>query len=170
MASGAGERREGEGESSLVDPHIEGFESRPSSRVMKTTADTTQENLQSELRHHGTSQTPPTSYKSRDSTKATPTGSALSHLTNDILTYSSQVSRATASAGGDGEDQSGSVSQSTWLPGHRDDVLRPVSPMAVNRVFKVVFLGELYVASLQVYTVRMVVRDIQTVGSFGRLE
>ena len=137
-AEGAGERKEAEGEFSL-DPHIEGFESRPPSRVLKTSADATRdENLHHELYQHYPSKAPPTGDPgSHDPhvTKATPTNSALSHLTNDILTYSNQVSRGTPAA-------TSSVSQSTWLP-PRNEVLRPSSPMAVNRVFKVVFLGEL---------------------------
>ncbi|CAI8006707.1 Ras and EF-hand domain-containing protein [Geodia barretti] len=135
-AEGTGERKEAEVEFSL-DPHIEGFESRPPSRVLKTSADATRDkNLHHELYQHDPSQAPPTDDPgSHDPhvTKATPTNSALSHLTNDILTYSSQVSRGTPAA-------TSSVSQSTWLP-NRNEVQRSSSPMAVNRVFKVVFLG-----------------------------
>ena len=124
-----------------LDPHIEGFESRPPSRVLKTSADTTRDDLHAELSQHDTSQEAPPTSSSRSHdphvTKATHADSALSHLTNDILTYSSQVSRATTG------DQTASVSQSTWLPVPRDEILRPSSPMAINRVFKVVFLGEL---------------------------
>ena len=140
-AEGTGERKEGEGEFSL-DPFSEGFESRPPSRVFKTSADTTQDdNLHKELSQHNPSQAPPTRSHDHHVTKATPTDSALSHLTNDILTYSSQASRGAVRTG----DQMTSVSQSTWLP-PREEPLRPSSPMAVNRVFKVVFLGKMAVA------------------------
>ena len=62
---------------------------------------------------------------------------ALTHLTNDILTYSSQVATTTQ------QEESGSVSKSKWLRSSSGDgIPRSASPMAVNRVFKVVFLGE----------------------------
>ena len=37
--------------------------------------------------------------------------------------------------------QDSSLSLSSWIP-RRDDLPRPSSPTAVNRVFKVIFLGE----------------------------
>ena len=129
------EREEGRGteeaqvEASL-DSQFEGFESRPSSRVvMKDNSDPTNDNLQKELAQQEHSQK-----ESHDShvTTSGHTDTALSHLTNDILTYSNQVAMTTAG---------NMATQSSWLP-PRDDALRPSSPMAVNRVFKVIFLGE----------------------------
>ena len=40
-----------------------------------------------------------------------------------------------------GKQDSSSLSLSSWIP-RREDLPRPSSPTAVNRVFKVIFLGE----------------------------
>ena len=142
-----GERKEGEGAANFhLDPRTNeleqsGFESRPSSVVMKGSFGGTLENtnLHTELFQRDTSPSGPD--KSRDThvtppddheTSPEPNNTALSHLTNDILTYSAQVSRTT----GD------NASQTPWLQSSQNEDLRPSSPMAVNRVFKVVFLGE----------------------------
>lgn len=162
------ERREGEGEpSSSLNPYIEGFESRPPSRVLKTTADTTRDNLQRELdpHHHSPSPArtdpftaPPSRSRDHHVTQATPTSSsaALSNLTDDIMTYSAQASRGT---GGVGDNSEISVSQSLWLPQRGEGGLHPPPPsttsspssslMTVNRVFKVVFLGQLILPCTQ---------------------
>lgn len=135
----ASERKEAEMEISL-DAQLEGFESRPPSRVMKKSVEETEANLHSELSQHDLPPShkipPPSSHDSHVTKKSKSTNSALSHLTNDILTYSNQVATAATTTTDD------SVSQSTWLRSSRNDVMRPSSPMAVNRVFKVVFLGK----------------------------
>ena len=146
------DREEGESEAEVMaslEVQLEGFESRPSSRVMKQpTSDATEGNLHEELSQH--EHTGKGGGRSRDSTPAKGGGShdnhvtesntstALSHLTNDILTYSSQVAMTTT-------DNTSSVSQSTWLPSSHDNALHPPSSssLTVNRVFKVVFLGQL---------------------------
>lgn len=142
-------REEGESEAEVtasLEVQLEGFESRPSSRVMKQIPDVTEGNLHEELTGNvhthksdgGRSRdhTPIKGGGSHDNhVPETNTSTALSHLTNDILTYSSQVAMTTT-------DNASSVSQSTWLPSSHGDTLRPSSPMAVNRVFKVVFLGQ----------------------------
>lgn len=108
---------------------------------MKGSFGGTQENanLHTELFQRDTSPSGPN--KSRDThvtpsddheTSPEPTNTALSHLTNDILTYSAQVSKTT----GD------NTSQTPWIQSSQNEDLRPSSPMAVNRVFKVVFLGK----------------------------
>lgn len=150
-----GERKGGEGAADFhLDPHTNeleqsGFESRPSSVVMKGSFSATQANtnLHTELfqrdpspsapdKSHDTHVTPSDDHE----TNPEPNNTALSHLTNDILTYSSQVSRTT----GD------NASQTPWLQSSQNEALRPSSPMAVNRVFKVVFLGKrFYDYSLQ---------------------
>ena len=140
-------RGEGEGEGAVNfsrNPQFEGFESHPSSLVItKEMSEALRANLHMELSEqtpsprpderdetHDPPVTPPDSHM----TNSEPSDTAISHLTNDILTYSSQVAMTAP-------DSTASVSQSTWLPSSRD-FLRPTSPMAVNRVFKVVFLGK----------------------------
>ena len=127
-----------------LNPQSEGFESHPSSLVItKEMSEALRTNLHMELSEqtpsprpderdetHDPPVTPPDSHM----TNSEPSDTAISHLTNDILTYSSQVAMTAP-------DITASVSQSTWLPSSRD-ILRPTSPMAVNRVFKVVFLGK----------------------------
>ena len=139
---GVGERREAK-EGFSMDPSSEGFESQSFSLVTKDTSDAQLASLHVELMQQKSSPKQSRHGKSHDThvtssdshvTKTEPTDTALSHLTNDILTYSNQVAMTTT-------DNTAAVSQSTWLPS-REDVLRPTSPMAVNRVFKVVFLGK----------------------------
>ena len=131
------------------DLQLEGFESRPSSRVMKEVSTTPRDNLHTELsgqessRRDGSHDTHVTSSGSHV-TGSEPANTALSHLTNDILTYSNQVAMTTT-------DSTSSASQSTWLPSSRDDILRPSSPMAVSRVFKVVFLGKKFITVHTMY-------------------
>ena len=139
---GEGEEEEGEVESPLKsignskEPMVEGFESRPSSLVVsKEHADALQATLHMELSQQTTLPPGERAEKSHDShvSSSQVSSSALSHLTNDILTYSAQVAMY--------PEKSESVSEATWLQS-QDDGIRPTSPMAVSRVFKVVFLGE----------------------------
>ena len=136
------EEEEGEVESSLKgcgdskEPMVEGFESRPSSLVVsKEHADALQANLQMELSQQTTLPAGERAEKSHEShvSSSQVSSSALSHLTNDILTYSAQVAMY--------PEKSESVSEATWLQS-QDGGIRPTSPTAVSRVFKVVFLGE----------------------------
>ena len=139
---GEGEEEEGEVESPLKsignskEPMVEGFESRPSSLVVsKEHADALQATLHMELSQQTTLPPGERAEKSHDShvSSSQVSSSALSHLTNDILTYSAQVAMY--------PEKSESVSEATWLQS-QDDGIRPTSPTAVSRVFKVVFLGE----------------------------
>lgn len=138
----AEEEEEGEVESPLKgcgdskEPMVEGFESRPSSLVVsKEHADALQANLQMELSQQTTLPAGERVEKSHEShvSSSQVSSSALSHLTNDILTYSAQVAMY--------PEKSESVSEATWLQS-QDGGIRPTSPTAVSRVFKVVFLGE----------------------------
>ena len=65
-----------------------------------------------------------------------PPSNHINHLANHMLTCSSQVTSHTPT----NPTGISSLSLSSWMP-RRDDLPRPSSPTAVNRVFKVVFLG-----------------------------
>ena len=138
---GGGGGGEGEGRGGSIDSKEslkEGFESRPSSLVVsKEHSDAVQASLHVELSQQART-TSGDVERSHDnhvtSGGSTVSSSALSHLTNDILAYSAQVGMATP-------EKSTSVSRATWVDAEESS-LRPPSPMTVNRVFKVVFLGE----------------------------
>lgn len=142
-----GERKDGEGAADFhLRPHNDeleqsGFESRPSSVVMKGSFGATQANTNLHAELFPRESTPSGPDKSHDThvtpsddhvTDPEPNNTSLSHLTNDILTYSAQVSKTTGET----------ASQTPWLQSSQNEALRPSSPTAVNRVFKVVFLGK----------------------------
>lgn len=90
--------------------------------------------------------TPPKQYDSNHVT--TPSGpssnrdpSPLHDLTNNMLSYSSQVTGSTAQ----GMQTDASLTISSWIP-RSDNLRRPTSPTAISRIFKVAFLGETTVA------------------------
>jgi len=62
--------------------------------------------------------------------------STLNHLTNHVLSCSSQMGCSSPST-----NMATSLVVSSWFP-QMEDLPRPSSPTAINRVFKVVFLGE----------------------------
>ena len=66
--------------------------------------------------------------------------SPLNNLTDHILSCSTQPNPHHHSSSFS-QSNSASLVVSSWLP-HRDNLPRPTSPTAVNRVFKVVFLGK----------------------------
>lgn len=80
---------------------------------------------------------------SRDSHMTNPKSSSpLNNLADHILSCSTQPNPHHQISSSSSQSNSTSLVVSSWLP-HRDDLPRPTSPTAVNRVFKVVFLGKI---------------------------
>lgn len=80
--------------------------------------------------------------RSHDSHMTNPKSSSpLNNLADHILSCSTQPTPHHHSSSSS-QSNSTSLVVSSWLP-HRDDLPRPTSPTAINRVFKVVFLGKI---------------------------